>query len=141
VTDKTEISSLVHAYARLLDEGDFEAVADLFERATWRSAMTGETRQGRAEVRAAYDGVRLYEGSPRTKHLITNLQIDHRPGAATATATCSFTVLHSPAAGVPIEIVLAGRYEDRVKKLNGRWWFADRLFLVDLVGDLSRHFR
>lgn len=138
--DAAEITALVHEYTWRLDGGDLDGVAELFAHATWRSAATGEVRRGRDEVRAAYDPVRLYDGSPRTKHLITNLTVVVDPGGDTATARCSFTVLQGVVAGEPVETVLAGRYDDRFDKVEGRWRFSDRLFLVDLVGDLRRHF-
>lgn len=139
-SDRSQVAALVHEYARLLDGGDLDGVANLFEQATWRSDTMGEVRQGTAQVRQVYDRVVLYDGSPRTKHLITNLQVElDGPGAASA--HCYFTVLQGVVPGQPIEVILTGRYVDRFEKVGGRWRFSDRLFVTDLVGDLSRHFR
>ena len=140
MSDRAEITALVHAYARRLDAGDLEGVAALFEQATWRSESTGEVRRGREEVRAVYERVCLYDGSPRTKHLITNLTIDVEPDADRAAAECCFTVLQGIEAGEPIQIILSGRYVDRFEKSAGVWRFSDRLFIVDLTGNLGRHF-
>jgi len=140
MSDQAEITALVHAYAGRLDAGDFEGVAALFEEATWRSESTGEVRRGREEVRAVYERVRLYDGSPRTKHLITNLTIDVEPDVDRAAAECCFTVLQGIEAGEPIQIILSGRYVDRFERSAGVWRFSDRLFIVDLTGDLGRHF-
>lgn len=82
----------------------------------------------------------LYEGSPRTKHLITNLDVEI-DGADAASAQCYFTVLQAVGPGQPVETILSGRYVDRCRKVGARWRLADRLFVADLVGDLSRHFR
>jgi hypothetical protein len=49
-------------------------------------------------------------------------------------------VLQGVEAGEPIQIVLSGRYVDRFEKSAGVWRFSDRLFIVDLTGDLGRHF-
>jgi hypothetical protein len=135
-----EVAALVHEYARRLDEGDLDGVAALFEHATWRSTAAGQTFQGREQVRQVYDRVVLYDGSPRTKHLITNLDVD-LVSVARASAHCYFTVLQSVVPGEPIEVILSGRYIDRFEKVDRSWRFADRLFVTDLVGDLSRHFR
>jgi len=140
MSDQAEITALVHAYARRLDAGDLEGVAALFEQAAWRSESTGEVRRGREEVRAVYERVRLYDGSPRTKHLITNLTIDVEPDVDRAAAECCFTVLQGIEAGEPIQIILSGRYVDRFERSAGVWRFSDRLFIVDLTGDLGRHF-
>ena len=139
--DLTEIAALVHAYASLLDAGDLDGVAALFENATWRSPTTGMALRGEDQVREVYSRVRLYDGVPRTKHLITNLTVAVASGADTASARCSFTVLQGIVPGEPIEVILSGRYEDRFERVGGRWRFADRLFVVDLMGDQSRHFR
>lgn len=139
-SDEREICALVHEYARRLDDGDLGGVAALFEHATWRSTATGQTLRGSEQVRQVYSRVVLYDGTPRTKHLITNLVVD-QVGATEASAHCYFTVLQSVTPGQPIEVILSGRYVDRFAKVDGSWRFEDRLFLSDLVGDLSRHFR
>jgi len=140
VGDLDAITALVHVYAERLDTGDLDGVAHLFDHATWRS-QTGEVRRGFDEVRPVYDRVILYEGTPRTKHLMTNLTIDLVDGAASADARCYFTVLQGVTPGEPIVPILSGRYVDRFERSGSEWRFADRLFLVDLVGDLSRHYR
>jgi hypothetical protein len=39
-----------------------------------------------------------------------------------------------------LRVVVAGRYFDRFERGPDGWRFADRLFLSDLIGDMSRHF-
>jgi ketosteroid isomerase-like protein len=138
--DIEDITALVNSYAELLDAGDFDAVAALFADATWRAEMTGQVLRGAAEVRRVYDRVALYDGSPRTKHLMTNLTIEVRPDG-TAGGRCYFTVLQGIVPGEPIQVVLSGRYVDEYRKVDGRWRFSDRLFVADIIGDQSRHFR
>jgi ketosteroid isomerase-like protein len=141
VGDVDEITALVYRYAELLDGGDIAGVVDLFADATWRSDATGEVRTGREQIRSVYDRVILYGDTPRTRHLINNLILDVVDGASEATGRCSFTVLQGIDPGSPIETILVGRYEDRYRRGPNGWQFADRLFIVDLVGDQSRHFR
>ena len=138
--DVDDITALVHSYAERLDRGDLDGVASLFEHATWRSEATGEVYEGAAQVRKVYDRVVLYDGTPRTKHLITNLTVRVDPGGETASGRCYFTVLQGITPGEPIQVILAGRYVDRYQK-GDAWSFADRLFIADLIGDQSRHFR
>ena len=140
MTELAEIAALIHAYARRLDAGDLDGVAALFEHATWRSASTGSVLRGTNEVRAVYDRVHLYDGSPRTKHVITNLDIALEPAANRATAECYFTVLQGIVPGEPIQVILSGQYVDCFEKVNSRWRFSDRLFVADLIGDQRRHF-
>jgi ketosteroid isomerase-like protein len=139
-TDQTEITALIHAYASLIDGGDLDGVAALFEHATWRSPGAGIELQGTDEVRKIYSRVHLYDGSPHTKHLISNLTVDVDPGGQTAAAECYYTVIQGIVPGEPIGVILSGRYQDQFEKANGRWRFTDRLFIVDLIGDQSRHF-
>jgi len=135
------VAALVHRYAELLDGGDLDALADLFARATLRSNQRPVVRSGREDALALYrDTVILYDGSPCTKHVLTNLAIDLGPDTATATAHTHFAVLQARPE-LPLQVVLAGRYHDRFARLDGTWHFTDRLILVDLVGDLRWHAR
>ena len=137
--DIDEIEALVYGYAERIDAGDMEGVVDLFAHATWRSTLTGQVLRERAEVKAVYDRIALYDGSPRTKHLMTNLVLDIE--GSSATGRSSFTVLQGIVPGVPLQVVVAGRYFDRFERGPDGWRFADRLFVLDLGGDQSQHFR
>ncbi len=65
---------------------------------------------------------RLYDdGSPKTKHIVTN-PIIHVDDEA-RTATCR------------------SYYNDTFQVVDGRWWFATRTLFVDLMGDLSQHLK
>jgi 3-phenylpropionate/cinnamic acid dioxygenase small subunit len=141
VGDRDEITALVYRYAELLDGGDIEGVVELFADADWRSGATGEVRRGHDEIKAVYDRVILYEdGTPRTRHVMTNLIIDLVDGASVATGRSYFTVLQGVDAGSPIQTILAGRYHDRYRRTAEGWQFAERVFIADLLGDQSRHF-
>ncbi len=135
------ITELVFAYAEQIDLGDFEGVAELLRHAE-------VTTEGSAEVRAGYDAVlemyrrstRRYEdGTPRTKHLTTNLVVDVDEGAGVASARSYFTVLQAVPGALALQPVVAGRYRDRFEQVDGAWRFVARHIVVDLVGDLSRH--
>jgi hypothetical protein len=139
--DVQAITKLVMSYAELIDSGDLDGLAMLFEHATWRADATGQVLRGSAEVRRVYDHVVLYDGVPRTKHLITNLVIEIDDTGTTASGSCSFTVLQGVRSGEPIEVILTGRYEDRYERIDGAWRFSDRRFVPELVGDQRRHFR
>ena len=89
VADRDEISALVYRYAELLDGGDLDGVTDMFADATWRSAATGAALTTREEVRAVYDRIILYDGSPRTRHLMDNLIIDVTEGSDDATGAAT----------------------------------------------------
>jgi 3-phenylpropionate/cinnamic acid dioxygenase small subunit len=139
VTAEDAIAHLVHAYAERLDEGDLDGVAALFDHATY-GRPGGPVRRGAAEVRAALEVVRLHEGTPRTKHVTTNLIVEVDEAAGTATARSYFTVLQATLA-LPLQPILAGRYHDRFVRSGGGWRFSERLILLDLTGELREHLR
>jgi len=139
--DVQAITSLVHRYAALIDAGDLDGVAALFEHATWGAGTRSERLRGTEEVRRGYGGVILYEdGTPRTKHVITNLVIDVRASSTHATAGSYFTVLQATDE-LSLQPIIAGRYEDRFEKVDGAWRFSERIIHPDLQGDLSKHMR
>jgi hypothetical protein len=61
-------------------------------------------------------------------------------GAGTAAARTYFTVLQARP-DLPLQPIIAGRYHDRFERAGGKWRFAERVIIPDLVGDLSRHLR
>ncbi len=137
MSDLGEITALVNSYAILLDGGDTDAVTALFAHSTWRSDPNGRVLRGIDEIRPVYEQLEAPEGSPRTKHLLTNLTVDVEQGASTASAHCYWTVLQNAAPGSPISVILSGQYTDQFEKVGGAWRFADRLITVDLTGDPS----
>jgi hypothetical protein len=137
MSDLGEITALVHSYALLLDGGDLDAVAALFAHSTWRSEPGGRVLRGVEEIRPVYEQLKPSDGSPRTKHLLTNLTVDVEPEASTASGHCYWTVLQNIGPGHPISIILSGQYTDTFEKVDGAWCFADRLITVDLTGTPS----
>jgi ketosteroid isomerase-like protein len=138
--DVEAIRALIHEYAELIDAGQLDAVAALFTHGTWSSPGRGTPLLGAEQVRRAYDGVILYDGIPSTKHVISNITIEIPGDGDKATARSYFTVLQARP-DFPLQPVIAGRYQDRFERVDGRWRFADRQIIPDLIGDLSRHLR
>ena len=137
--DSDAIAALVYRYAELLDRADLDGVAALFAAASLRSTRHALVRRGYDAALALYRGtVILYDGMSCTQHVITNLAIDLDGDAAAA--RCHFSVLQARPE-LPLQVILSGRYHDRFAKADGGWQFADRLILVDQVGDLRRHAR
>jgi 3-phenylpropionate/cinnamic acid dioxygenase small subunit len=135
------ISGLIFTYAERLDAGDLAGVAALFADATYRSARGGSYRGQAALLDVLTRVVILHgDGTPRTRHVTTNLLIDTDEATGTATARSYFTVLQATDR-LPLQIIVAGRYHDRFERGAGGWRFDDRLIFVDLIGDLSQHLR
>lgn len=138
MSDRDEIVALVHEYAFLLDRGDLDAVAALFEHAELHSTRNDRVRRGAAEARTIYDPVIIYDdGTPRTMHQLTNVTVE--VDGDLATARTYFTVLQVTNQG--LHPILAGEYRDRFGRIDGRWRFTERVFDPRLFGDLAGHMR
>lgn len=140
-TDEQAIRNLLFEYAARIDAGDLGGMAALFAHATYASGDGPALRGAEPVERLNRELVILYEdGTPRTRHLTTNVRIEVDAEAGRAEAHSLFTVLQQPP-GRPIEPIVAGRYADVFERVEGRWRFAARRIHVDMVGDLSRHLR
>jgi hypothetical protein len=135
-TDHWDISNLIARYAELLNLGLIDEVGELFRYGRITSAGNPTTYTGTDEVVAMYrESVHFGEKVPDTLIFTTNLQIE--VAGDTASSRAYFLVVHQAPQGV--EPVLAGRYHDEFRRVEGRWWFHHRHMLPDLVGDLSTH--
>jgi SnoaL-like protein len=134
------IETLIMTYAERVDLGDFAGVADLFDGATYRSVLGDDVmvQEGRDAVLATFETlVRRYpDGTPRTKHVTTNVMVEIDGDAATARSY--YTVMQQTDV-LPLQPIICGRYHDAFAKTGGAWRFTDRLIFSDLVGDLSQH--
>jgi glutamate-1-semialdehyde aminotransferase len=140
-----DVENLLHAYAERIDAGDLDGVADLFAHGRICGVDGGPPEtvfEGRDRVREMYEmSTRLYEdGTPKTKHVTTNAQVEVDEAAGTATARSYFTVFQATP-DLPLQAIISGRYRDTFHRVDGRWCFDTRTMMVDLVGDLSHHLK
>lgn len=135
-----EIERLILAYAHALDEGDLAAVAGLFAHGTVATEDGTPLATGSAEVGALYRSTtrRYDDGTPRTRHVTTNIVVHVEDGGDSATARSAFTVLQATD-GLALQPIIAGRYVDRFVRTGGGWRFAERRMRPTLAGDLSHH--
>ncbi len=139
--DARQIENLLYLYAEKIDAGDFAGVAALFRDADIVAPAHNSVVSGEEAVLAMYQqSTRLYADSntPKTRHLISNVIIEHSPDAVSATARSCYTVLQATDA-LALQPIISGRYRDELCKRDGVWGFARREMHVDLVGDLSQH--
>jgi hypothetical protein len=80
------------------------------------------------------------DGTPRTKHVTTNVAIEVDEEAGTAVSRAYFTVLQA-LPGMALQPIVSGRYRDRFERYDGQWRFAERRVRVDLADDVSHHLR
>jgi SnoaL-like domain len=148
VTAGDHIRNLLGRYCDLMDAGDWPAIGALFAAGRLADEHGTELAAGAEAVERFYArGTQLHEGSPRTKHLVTNTVVDEPTPDRTVTARSSYLVLQATH-DLPLQPIITGRYVDRFALgLDGGegtadgWHFVERRFLVDLVGDVSHHLR
>jgi 3-phenylpropionate/cinnamic acid dioxygenase small subunit len=134
------IENLIAAYAECVDDGDFAGVGVLLEDATF-TGSSGSIRGADAIETMLRDNVILYEdGTPRTKHVTTNVVIEVDDQSGTAISRSYFTALQA-LPDLALQPIVSGRYHDRFERRDGEWRFVERRVRTDLVGDVSRHLR
>ena len=134
------IENLIATYAELVDDGDFAGLGAMLADATFTGS--GAPVSGPDAIEKMFrDMLIVYDdGTPRTKHVTTNVIIEADEEAGTAVSRAYFTVLQA-LPGLPLQPIASGRYRDRFERCDGQWRFAERRVRVDLVGDVSRHLR
>jgi 3-phenylpropionate/cinnamic acid dioxygenase small subunit len=134
------IETLIATYAELVDDGDFAGVGALLADATFTGGA-GSVSGSEAIEKMLREGVILYDdGTPRTKHVTTNLAIEVNEEAGTAVSRSYFTALQA-LPDMALQPIVSGRYNDRFARRDRRWRFVERRVRTDLVGDVSRHLR
>jgi 3-phenylpropionate/cinnamic acid dioxygenase small subunit len=137
---ETQIANLLYRYAECMDNGDLAGAASLFEHARLRVGGTDRTIGATTMLKFWKAAVLLYpDGTPRTKHLVTNPIIDVDDDAGTASCRSCFTVMQQ-VDGFPLQTIVTGRYHDQFERVAGVWRYSFRDYtLIDMVGDVSRH--
>jgi uncharacterized protein (TIGR02246 family) len=121
--DRAEITHLVHEYTRVFDQGDHDAMADLFSedaRIDYGPALGGGL-QGREKIRAWLRGIYAFE---RTSHHLSNVQV-WLDSPDRARGTCYVLAWHQWPDDRP-NAVLYGRYEDVYVRTEEGWRIGER---------------
>jgi hypothetical protein len=140
-TPSESITKLIYTYAERIDAGDFAGVAQMLAHATLTSEGSDDAFSGADAVQGLYEqSTRRYEdGTPRTKHVMTNVIVEVDDDARSATSRSYFTVFQAVPGALALQPVIAGRYRHRYAQVDGHWRFTEMHFIIDLVGDLAHH--
>jgi hypothetical protein len=134
VSASDAIRDLLGRYCEYVDAGDFESVGELFAEGAIADDRGREIARGSDAVTAYYrSSVKLYDGSPKTKHLVLNTVFE-----SSVVTRSSFVVLQA-LDDLPLQPIITGRYLDTFALTQTGPRFSERRFFVDLLGDLSRH--
>lgn len=132
-----EIRTLLGTYCELMDSADWEGLGELFANGRVVDDKDRLIAAGKEQVTSLWGlMVRLYDGSPCTRHLVSGPIVEIKDTAATCRS--SFLVSQKVPDG-ELRLIAAGRYEDKLNVRNGRWTFTERKYFLDQEGDLSQH--
>ena len=134
------IENLIATYAELVDDGDFAGVGILLADATFTGSAGSVSGRDAIETMLRDTLIVYDDGTPRTKHVTTNVAIEVDESAGTAVSRSYFTALQA-LPDLTLQPIVSGRYHDRFERCEGRWRFVERHVRTDLLGDVSHHLR
>jgi 3-phenylpropionate/cinnamic acid dioxygenase small subunit len=140
-TAAAAVTKLIYLYAERIDTGDFDGVGELLRHATLTFNGLDDRVSGRDAITRLYErSTRRYEdGTPRSKHVITNVIVDAAEEGDSAQSRSYFTVLQAVPGALALQPVIAGRYRHAFERVDGAWRVTSMHVIIDLVGNLSQH--
>jgi 3-phenylpropionate/cinnamic acid dioxygenase small subunit len=140
MSSEVQIANFLYRYAEYIDSGDFAGAASLFRHAKVKVAVKGLVNADDLLEMWERLIIRYPDGTPRTKHVMTNPIIDVDEAAGKARMRSYYTVFQ--VVGGTLQPIVAGRYHDEFERIDGTWRCSYRDYsLMDLVGDTSQHVR
>ena len=132
LTDRAAITEVLHNYARLVDERDFAAVAEVFTDDCLAEYGIRETEILHSSAELA-DWLARQVGVSQTSHHISNVQI--RFPDADHAETTSYVYAWHKIPGTPVDPIVMARYVDNFERTTSGWRIARRrMFAHGLVG-------
>lgn len=141
VCDHHEIANQLYEYGYLIDAGDFDGIGRLLSDALLIADGTPMNVRGAEAIARHYASTtRLYEdtGTPKTKHIFTNMKLEIDAARGVASGKTNYVVLQQTDE-LALQPIVAGHYEHRFEKRGDSWRITEKKFFVDQVGDLSHH--
>jgi ketosteroid isomerase-like protein len=140
-TPSEAVTTLIYTYAERIDAGDFAGIGELFAHATLTFEGFGDAVTGHQDIAALYERTtRRYDnGTPRTKHVMTNMIVEVADDGLSAQSRSYFTVLQAVPGALALQPVIAGRYRHGFSCVDDQWRVDTMHIMIDLMGDLSHH--
>ena len=139
LADKVAIDNLVARYARLVDTADYAALGRMFASGHITANVRDDRLVGEEQVRTFYSTTNRThaDGTARTHHIVTNFEYQALAAGEVRVDSC-FTVLQGTDT-LPLQPIVAGRYNDVFVKDREGWRFASKHIIVTHLGNLSEH--
>lgn len=131
---ESKILQLMNDYCYAIDSGDLKTFGQLMQHAKWIA-------EGKSPGKESQNNLILYDdGTPRTKHRISNISIyvDEASNAATAR---SYVTVYQQTESFPLQAIFSGDYFDEFECVDGIWRFSRREIRNSLIGDMSAHLK
>ncbi len=128
LTDKLEITEVLHRYARAVDRKDFDAVADCYfsDAIDNHGGYVGTVEGLIADMKVRH---RTIDSS---MHFVTNVLVDLVGDVANVESYCLCYLRQDPGPdGRQARATIKCRYVDRFERRDGKWRIADRIVVFD----------
>ena len=132
VNHEQAITNVLFKYARLMDAGDFDGVAEMFARGTYAGTP------GPKLARMLRATIILHDGKMGTHHVTSNVEVEVDDDSTHASARAYYTVFQQ-LPELALQPIITGSYEDRLERDDDGWYFVERRIAMNQVGDVSRH--
>ena len=119
--DQPRPENTLARYAELIDAGDFAGIGQLFAHGTITDAAGVAIASGAEQVTRLYETTtRRFadDGTPKTKHIASNVIVDLSADGRTASVRSYFVVMQR-VGDEPLRPIVAGRYHDRLELTDG----------------------
>ena len=137
----TEIANLLYRYCAFVDAGDLVAACTLFQHAKLKMITSTELQDYKAMLALLQQVIIIYpDGTPKTKHVVSNPMIEIDEAKRTATSLSYYTVFQATE-NIPLQVIANGRYLDKFEYVDGHWRFSYREGVSDMLGLISGHLR
>jgi len=138
--DRIAIENLIFRYARYVDTARYEALGRLFQNGTVTANTLDGSIVGEDAVREYWKSAnkRYPDGTPRTHHMITNLEFEVGEGGRHVDVRSCFMVFQATEL-LPLQPIAGGRYQDRFQKFDGVWGYVTKHIEVTMLGEMSHH--
>ena len=134
------IEHLHHRYAECVDRARFPELGELFAHGAISADVSDDAMSGADEISEFYARTnRVHaDGTLRTRHLATNVIVDVADDRRHARSQSYFVVFQATD-DLPLQPIVAGRYNDTFVRIDGTWCFEHRRVFVDQIGDMREH--
>jgi len=126
--DKAAIAELIARYNLAIDHNDLQGWAACFAPDGIFDGMIGRFAAHQELARFTEEVKKLTATTPNLRHYVTNILTE--VNGSEAYSRC-FLLMTSTTKEGGTKVVIAGEYEDRLVKIDGRWLFKERKVHMD----------